>query len=140
MTTKLGGELQQPITGITLGCEKIRNLGYSSLKSREILGVHSRRARIFAAISLPCHFPCQVSPKNKKRVEIVVKISLPDYLSSLLKIRKTEKSSKWNDQFDSNFLNFSNLPPKSYDFKFPANSKFKDQITPKVKFPNYSKR
>ena len=28
-------------------------LGYSSLKSLEILGVHSRRAKIFAAISFP---------------------------------------------------------------------------------------
>jgi len=64
MTTKLGGELQHPITGMTLGCEKIRNLGYSSLKSREIRGVHSRIARILAAISLPCHLPCQVSPEK----------------------------------------------------------------------------
>ena len=32
----------------------IFTLGYSSLKSLEILGVHSRRARIFAAISFPC--------------------------------------------------------------------------------------
>ena len=62
MTTRLGGELQQPMTGMTLGWEKILSLGYSSLKSREILGVHSRRARILAAISLPCHFPLQVSP------------------------------------------------------------------------------
>ena len=62
MTTKFGGELQQPITGITFGCEKIRNFGYSSLKSREIRGVHSRTAKILAAISFPCHFPCHVSP------------------------------------------------------------------------------
>ena len=62
ITTRLGGELQQPITGSTFGCEKIRSLGYSSLKSLDILGVHSLRARILAAISLPCHFPRQVSP------------------------------------------------------------------------------
>ena len=62
MTTRLGGELQQPMTGSTLGWEKILSLGYSSLKSRDILGVHSRSARIFAAISFPCHLPRQVSP------------------------------------------------------------------------------
>ena len=42
MTTRLGGALQHPITGITFGCEKIRSFGYSSLKSRDIRGVHSR--------------------------------------------------------------------------------------------------
>ena len=42
------------------------SLGYSSLKSRDIRGVHSRRARILAAISLPCHFPLQVSPLGLK--------------------------------------------------------------------------
>ena len=62
MTTRLGGELQQPMTGSTLGWEKILSLGYSSLKSRDILAVHSRSARIFAAISFPCHLPRQVSP------------------------------------------------------------------------------
>ena len=59
MTTKFGGELQQPITGITFGCEKILNFGYSSLKSREILGVHSLKAKTLAAISLPCHLPVE---------------------------------------------------------------------------------
>jgi len=33
------------------------SLGYSSLKSRDIRGVHSRSLRILATISLPCHFP-----------------------------------------------------------------------------------
>ena len=66
ITTRLGGELQQPITGSTLGWEKILSLGYSSLKSRDILGVHSLSARILAAISLPCHFPRQVSPLGLK--------------------------------------------------------------------------
>lgn len=71
ITTRLGGELQQPITGSTLGCEKILSLGYSSLKSRDILGVHSLSARILAAISLPCHFPRQVSPLGLKYQMIV---------------------------------------------------------------------
>ena len=31
------------------------SLGYSSLKSRDMRAVHSRRARILAAISLPAH-------------------------------------------------------------------------------------
>ena len=66
MTTKFGGELQQPITGITFGCEKILNFGYSSLKSREILGVHSLKAKTLAAISFPCHLPVE----NKKYVNI----------------------------------------------------------------------
>ena len=70
ITTKFGGELQHPITGITFGWEKIRNFGYSSLKSLEILGVHSLKARTLAAISLPCHLPCHVSPKMK-----IIKIS-----------------------------------------------------------------
>ena len=64
MTTKFGGELQQPITGITFGCEKILNLGYSSLKSREILGVHSLNAKTLAAISFPCHLPGGKKCKN----------------------------------------------------------------------------
>lgn len=36
------------------------SFGNSSLKSRDILGVHSRRTRIFATISFPCHRPFQV--------------------------------------------------------------------------------
>ena len=64
MTTKFGGELQQPITGITFGCEKIRNFGYSSLKSREILGVHSLNAKTLAAISFPCHLPGKIFQKK----------------------------------------------------------------------------
>ena len=47
MTTRLGGALQHPITGITFGWEKIRSFGYSSLKSRDIRGVHSRSDRIW---------------------------------------------------------------------------------------------
>lgn len=37
----------------------VKNLsfGYSSLKSRDMRGVHSRSCSIFATISLPCHFP-----------------------------------------------------------------------------------
>ena len=38
------------------------SFGYSSLKSLDILGVHSLTARILAAISFPCHLPRQVSP------------------------------------------------------------------------------
>ena len=67
MTTKFGGELQQPITGITFGCEKILNFGYSSLKSREILGVHSLKAKTLAAISLPCHLPVEKTNCQKKK-------------------------------------------------------------------------
>ena len=51
------------------------SLGYSSLKSRDIRGVHSRKANILAAISLPCHFPLQVSPLGlKKKFKIFHKI------------------------------------------------------------------
>ena len=42
------------------------SLGYSSLKSLDILGVHSLRAKILAAISFPCHFPLHVSPLGLK--------------------------------------------------------------------------
>ena len=97
MTTRFGGELQHPITGMTLGWLNILlsewnrihdvylklwklgkiqwspipnsvlsylNLGYSSLKSLEILGVHSLILSILAAISFPCHLPRHVSPGN----------------------------------------------------------------------------
>lgn len=40
MTTKLGGELQAPMMGKMFGCEKMRNLGNSSLKSRDMRDVH----------------------------------------------------------------------------------------------------
>ena len=84
MTTKFGGELQQPITGITFGCEKIRNFGYSSLKSREILGVHSLNAKTLAAISFPCHLPGGKKCKNLNFIfyKITVfffKITLPSF-------------------------------------------------------------
>ena len=73
MTTKFGGELQQPITGITFGCEKILNFGYSSLKSREILGVHSLNAKTLAAISLPCHLPVKKTNCQKKKFKLFFK-------------------------------------------------------------------
>jgi hypothetical protein len=60
------------MTGITLGCENILNFGYSSLKSREIRGVHSLSANILAAISLPCHFPRQVSPEKQTDFFLIV--------------------------------------------------------------------
>ena len=62
ITIKLGGSLQHPMTGNTLGWEKIRRRGNSSLKSREIRAVHWRTARIFATMSLPCHVPRHDSP------------------------------------------------------------------------------
>ena len=73
MTTKFGGELQQPITGITFGCEKILNFGYSSLKSREILGVHSLKAKTLAAISFPCHLPVEKTNCQKKKFKLFFK-------------------------------------------------------------------
>lgn len=40
------------------------SLGNSSLKSRHTRGEHSLRARIFATISFPCHFPRHISPEG----------------------------------------------------------------------------
>lgn len=62
ITIRFGGSLQQPMTGNTFGCEKMRSLGNSSLKSREILGVHWRTARNLATMSLLCHVPRHDSP------------------------------------------------------------------------------
>ena len=55
MTTRLGGALQHPITGITFGWEKIRSFGYSSLKSRDIRGVHSRSDKIYRGATSDFH-------------------------------------------------------------------------------------
>lgn len=65
MTISCGGALQQPKTGRILGCEKIRNFGNSSLKSRETRALHSRIARIFATISLFCQRPRHDSPDGE---------------------------------------------------------------------------
>lgn len=62
MTTRFGGALQAPITGKMFGCEKMRNFGNSSLKSREMRALQSRTDRIFATMSFFCQRPRHVSP------------------------------------------------------------------------------
>ena len=47
------------------------NFGYSSLKSREIRGVHSLMLSILAAISFPCHLPRHVSPVKCWELDIL---------------------------------------------------------------------
>lgn len=62
IVTRCFGELQAPISGRIFGCEKILSFGNSSLKSREMRGVISRKVKIFATMSLFCQRPLQVSP------------------------------------------------------------------------------
>ena len=64
MMTKCFGELQAPIKGRILGCEKIRNFGNSSLKSLDTRGVISRTVKILAIMSLFCQLPRHVSPEG----------------------------------------------------------------------------
>lgn len=59
---KLGNALQAPIIGKIFECEKIRNLGNSSLKSRKIRAFGSRMFRYLAITSLRCQRPRHVSP------------------------------------------------------------------------------
>ena len=68
ITTRFGGAFVHPITGKTLGCEKILSRGYSSEKLLEALRIKSwlgfsPRLKNLAAISLPCQTPFQVSPE-----------------------------------------------------------------------------
>lgn len=97
MTTKFGGELQQPITGKTFGWEKILkewksyigglkkaqfdngwiylcnrylSLGNSSLKSLETRALQSRTERIFATMSFFCQRPLHVSPDGDEAIWI----------------------------------------------------------------------
>lgn len=46
------------------------NLGNSSLKSRDIRGVHSLIARIFATISFFCQRPRHVSPLGLNAIRV----------------------------------------------------------------------
>lgn len=65
MTISWGGALQQPNTGRMFWCEKIRNLGNSSLKSRDARALQSRTDKIFATISLFCQRPRHDSPDGE---------------------------------------------------------------------------
>lgn len=64
IVTRCFGELHAPISGKIFGCEKMRSLGNSSLKSLETRGVISRMVKIFAIISFFCQRPRQVSPEG----------------------------------------------------------------------------
>lgn len=68
ITASLGGALQQPTTGKIFGWEKILNLGNSSLKSLEILEVHSLTAKILATTSFFCQRALQVSPDCERQI------------------------------------------------------------------------
>lgn len=56
------GELHAPIIGKIFGCEKIRSLGNSSLKSLDTRAVYSLLANILATISFRCHLPRHAVP------------------------------------------------------------------------------